>query len=261
MASIQSIPGIEQPEVNALQNIEIKTREDFWAQLGNHKSEKIDALALRSRISEGRLIGLYASDLTRKSGFSPAWFRGFLLGLILLLALIFYINPALLVQPGFLAWFLPNQITGQVVANPAAGLKAHKIIEAKDLTTTRLAGDPGAFQDMQPVVGGYLLNDLNPGQVIRAADFVSAQDMAGRRVVSLAVAAGSIGRQLKPGTRITLQVLPRDPKNAAGRLTLPGAILLDLNPAANTISAALSQPDADALLPLLPTAIVYPVLE
>lgn len=259
MASIRAIPGIQENEANILKGLGIKTQEAFWEQLGVNRPENIDKLADKTHgaISANRLVVLYSSALFREAKRSSPWLGRALSLLILFIALILYFNPALFFRAFFLSALFPQQVNAQVIASPAGGLKAHTILQAKDLEMIQLAGDPLAFQDPKKVIGGYLLKDLNPGQVIHPTDFVPAQDMAGRQIVSLVVAAGSLGNPLKPGKHVSLRLEPNPDKKGTEQLSLPDAILLGMDPAASTVSVALPNKDVDALLPLLPQSLVY----
>lgn len=152
----------------------------------------------------------------------------------------------------------PAAQTGQVAAAPAAGLPALRLLQAADLKLVQAAPQSGTFTTTDELAGGLLLEAVQPGELLRRDQVLTAAQLKNRRLVTLPLGDLPLSPLLKPGDSLSLNFYPLDPdKSKLKPVGLPQVWLAAV--AADGKSITVAAP-SDAIQTILPNLTGYQVL-
>jgi hypothetical protein len=222
--------GIDAEVVRQLEKKGIKSVADLWRAIGGDFDAGLARLSGDTGVDRDELIAVLAEGAKpRQPGIRASEVLVALALVILLIALVWRLSSVWLPSD---ASFRAQGSMGYVVA--AKYLPAFHIIEDGDVQLSAKATPIKGFQKIEDVMGHYLLHPLAAEEAIEQAQLspvrLTASDMAGRVILSIAIEPGALNPNATPGARVTLLLSPRDSAQAAGLAPVEAdAILLQVD--------------------------------
>jgi flagella basal body P-ring formation protein FlgA len=112
----------------------------------------------------------------------------------------------------------------QVIVQSASDLAAFHVIEPSDIGTANTPRVSGSFDDVNKVLGRYLLRRVAAGTTLTEDQLSDPGDAGRKQLLRLSVAAGGLGSGVQHGSVVSLLLSPRD-RTSAGP---PAVVLKDV---------------------------------
>jgi hypothetical protein len=210
--------GIDAKVMRQLEKKGIQSVADLWRAIGSDFDAGLAQLSSDTGVDRDDLIAVLAEGAKpRQPGIKAGEVLVALALVILLIALAWRLSSVWLPSD---ASFRAQGSMGYVVATKY--LPAFHIIEDGDVQLSAKATPSEGFQKIEDVMGHYLLHPLAAEEAIEQDQLspvrLTASDMAGRVIVSIAIEPGALNPNIAQGSYVTLLLSPRD-ATEAGQLT------------------------------------------